>query len=172
MEAHRAVYADSSPLIGLARIDRLDLLALLPGPIRVTHVVWQEVTGQSDQPGRSALLEAERAGLIVVVQEGDPGDYPMLDRGEASVLSAARATSGAVIVDDRKARRILETAPELRDSVPYLATVALILLAKRRQVIERVRPMLDALRQESFRISPGLYEAALRASKEWPPGAI
>lgn len=167
MEHTAAVYADSSPLIGLARIGRLDLLALLPRPVRVTATVWEEVTGTGEQPGIDVMIEAEQAGLLTVVEEGDPGDYPTLDTGEASVLSAARAAGAAVLVDDRKARRVLETASELRSTVPYITTVAVLLLAKRRGMIEQVRPLLDALRRESFRMSPKVYEGVLRAASEW-----
>ena len=94
---HR-INADSSPLIALARIERLDLLGMLP----------------------------------------------------------------------------LKTDPELAAGIPaHLGTVELIVRAKQRGLIDRVRPVLDQLRRQRFRISPGLYEDALRVAGEWPgrPGA-
>lgn len=85
------------------------------------------------------------------------------------MLSAARAAGGAVIVDERTARSLLENDPQLKGSVPYLMTVALVVLAKKRGAIAHVRPILDQLRREAFRISQNVYEDALRAAGEWPP---
>jgi predicted nucleic acid-binding protein len=159
--------ADASPLIGLARIDRLDLLQTLDAPIRVTQQVWQEVVASPERPGAQRLLLAEEAGAIVVVQEGDPDKYPMLDPGEASTISAARAAGGAIIVDERRARRLLEGDATLRSRVVYLTTAALLVLAKRRGAVALVRPLLDQLRGESLRLSPEVYEGTLQAAGEW-----
>lgn len=169
MVLDRPVFGDASPLIGLARIGRLDLLRLLPIPVRVTTEVWREVTGDSSQPGVQAVLGAEQTGLLTVVEEGDPSEFPFLGAGEASTLSAALSAGGAVLIDETKARRLLEHDPRLAP-VPYLTTVALVVLAKRRGHLDRVRPILDALRSETFRISEGLYEDALRTAGEWPEG--
>jgi predicted nucleic acid-binding protein len=162
------VYANASPLIALARIGRLDLLTLLPTPVYVTATVWQEVAGGAGRPGADALREARRDGLLVVVPEGDPSDYPQLEAGEAATLSAALAARGVVVIDDQKARRLLITNAGLAVGVPgHISTVGLLLLAKRRGRIGTVRPLLDQLRRESFRMSTGLYERALRYAGEW-----
>lgn len=165
----RPVYTDASPLIGLARIGRLDLLTVLPCPIRVTLDVWREVTGASRQRGASDLVYAEETGLLMRVDEGDPADYPMLDAGEASVLSAARIAGGGVIIDERKARAILESDPQLAERVPYVTTVALVVLSKNAGLIDLARPILDQLRRETFRMSDKLYEDALQVAGERDP---
>jgi hypothetical protein len=48
------VYVDASVLIGLTRINRLDLLTLLPLPILVTQRVWDEVVDVPTRVGASA----------------------------------------------------------------------------------------------------------------------
>ena len=165
-----ATYADASPLIGLARIGRLDLLDVLPPPIHVTSNVWGEVTGNPQKPGVEALRQAEAAGTITVVARGDATDYPFLGTGEAQTLSAARATQGAVVVDDAEARRLLRSDPALVGAIPAcITTVELVLLAKRRGRLMQARATLDALIAEKLYIHPALYEAALHAAGEWPP---
>lgn len=67
----RPVYADSSPLIGLARINQLDLLKVLPTPILLTEYMWNELAGKGVRPGVDRILEAQRAGLVVMVQDSD-----------------------------------------------------------------------------------------------------
>src|SRR5947209_7642221 len=106
-----AIFVDASPLIGLARIDRLDLLAVLPSPVYVTTGVWDEVTHDATKPGVAALQQARNAGAFEVVVQGSASDYPWLGRGEAQTLSAARAAGAVVILDDAEARRFLQADP-------------------------------------------------------------
>lgn len=161
------VYADATALIGLARIGRLDLLTLLPLPVQVTARVWQEVTGDPNKPGIGQVHAARDDGLLAVVNEGDPGAFPQLDAGESTVLSAAAAAHGMVIADERKARALIATYPELSATIRQATgIVGLILLAKRDGRIAAARPLLDELIRQSFFISPALYREALRLAGE------
>lgn len=161
------VYADATALIGLGRIGRLGLLALLPTPIYVTTAVWEEAAGDPTKPGVEALISARGEGLLAVVEEGDRAAYPQLDAGESAVLSAAAAVGALVLVDERKARTLIEADPYLRKSIARaIGVVGLILLAKRRGQIAEVRPVLDHLMRESFRLAPGFYEETLRRAGE------
>ena len=111
-----------------------------------------------------------RLGLLHIVPGSDPTSYLQLDAGEASTLSAAARERAAVIMDEQKARAIVRRDPVLSAAIPALiGTVGLILVARNRGYIPLVRPILDALRQETFRMSRELYEEALRAADEWPP---
>jgi predicted nucleic acid-binding protein len=162
-----AAYADATTLIGLARIDQLDLLTLLPEPTRVTGWVWEEVAGDPDKPGVAALERARDAGLLVVVEEGDPEAFPQLDPGESTVLTAAAAARAAVVLDERKARALLELDPQLKRAIRQVTgIIGLILLAKRRGRIPAVRPLLDELRRQSFWIGQRFYDDILRQAGE------
>ncbi len=167
--AEAAVYADASPLIALARIDRLDVLRGLPLPVRVTAAVWQEVAAHPDWPGAASLEDARAAGILAVVHEGDATLYSPLGRGESATLSAASRSRAAVLLDDLEARHLLQRDPTLRSTiVRYIGTVGLVVQAKDRGLIDEVRPILDALREQRLRMSPRLYEEALRRAREWP----
>ncbi len=164
--SHRA-YVDATALIGLARINRLDLLMVLPNPVYVTTWVWDEVAGDDHKPGVEALLQAREVNLLVVVEEGNPGAFPDLDPGESTVLSAAAAVNGIVLIDERKARALIAADPDLGSAITHATgTIGLILLAKRRGVITAVRPLLDELVRQSFWISPTFYESILRQADE------
>jgi predicted nucleic acid-binding protein len=167
MTGEDAVYVDATTLIGLARIDRLDLFRLLPKPIRVTRRVWGEVADNPRRAGVTALLKARDGGLVSVVDEGDPEAFPYLDPGESTVLSAAAAARGAVLIDERKARALVDSDPGLREAIPWVSGVlGLLLFAKRRGRIAAVRPVLDDLIAQSFRIGPTLYAEVLRQAGE------
>lgn len=165
-----AIYADATVLIALGRIGRLELLTDIGLPVYVTRQVWDEVTGDLIRPGAQSCAAAEQAGLLRVVAEGDSADFPQIDAGEASTLSAAIRTGGTVIVDEAKTRRLLRTDPVLRTLLPApLSTIGVILPAQQQGRLAAVRPVLDELRRQAFRMTPALYEDALRAAGEWPP---
>lgn len=167
MAGRPAVYADATVLIGLSRLGRLDLLTLFPDSVLVTERVWREVTQVSDKPGASLLLRARDSGLLRVVDEGNPDGYPELDPGEATVLTAAAAVRGLVLIDERKARAVAASDPFLRSRIPrVMGLVGLVLLAKSSGMITSVQPLLDNVIREGFRISQSLYERALHEAGE------
>lgn len=164
---HTSVYADATALIGLARINRLDLLSLFPIPIVVTARVWDEVAEDPEKPGVRALHEARAAGLLTVVAAGDPGAFPQLDPGESTVLSAAAAARASVLLDERRARAVVRRDPELRRAITHVTgIIGLILLAKDRGRIAVVRPLLDELLRQGFHLSPALVREVVERAGE------
>ena len=83
------------------------------------------------------------------------------------MLTAAAAVRAAVLVDERKARLLIDRDPTLRDAIPLATgTIGLIVLAKRRGRIAAVRPLLDALRRQNFWIAPAFYADIIRQAGE------
>jgi predicted nucleic acid-binding protein len=163
----RLFVADATPLIALARIGRLDLLDVLPVPILVAVTVWNEVAGDLSRPGAVVLERARDDGILAVIDAGDAHAYLQLGPGENATITAAAEIGAAVIVDERKARRLLREDPELRGSIPaILSTVALVILEKRAGVVPDVRVILHQLQKQGFYIGQSVYEAALRSSGE------
>lgn len=161
------VYADATALIGLGRIDRLDLLTLLPLPIYVTARVWEEVTSDPVRPGAGSLRQARDQGLLTVVEEGDPDAFPQLDPSESTVLTAAAAARAGVLVDERKARALIATDVGAGLKLaPTSGIIGLILLAKRRGHVPAIRPLLDELIHQRFWVSPVFYDDILRQAGE------
>jgi predicted nucleic acid-binding protein len=133
----------------------------------VTTRVWDEAAGNSEKPGAAALRQAQEAGFLAVVEEGDAGAYPELDPGESTVLTAAAAVRAAVLIDERRARAFIDERPELRDAIVQVTgIIGLVLVAKSRGYITAVRPVLDDLLRQNFRISPALYRDVLRQAAE------
>ena len=156
------VHADATTFIGLARIDLLDLLTLLRTPILVTTRVWEEVAPDSPRPGTHALRVTHAAGLLAVVDEGDPAAFPQFDAGESMVISAAAAAPSVVLLDERRARSVIVESPELQNQIVQVTGIfGLILLAKKRGHIDTARPLVDDLRRPGCRISLALYRNVL-----------
>lgn len=143
------VITDTSCLIVLSRIGKMDLLHKLYPTVVATHTIagefgetlpeWIEVRGVSNTAYQK-LLEAT------------------LDPGEASAIALAIETQGALlIVDDLKARK--EVA---RLGLPMTGTLGILYKAKQRGFIRQLTPMLDRVGKAGFRISPSIVEEMLR----------
>lgn len=156
------VYADASPLIGLARIRRLDLLDVLPTPVYVTEAVWREVSGRPEKPGVAELERARDAGLLRVVPGAAAEAYLPLGPGESATLSIASEQGAAVLIDDREAVRFMQRDPRLATTISaHIDTVGLVVLAKQQGMIAAGKPILLALMHERLHIGRELYERAV-----------
>lgn len=159
MRSEEIIIADSSPLIGLARIGRLGLLPQLARRIVVPRAVHVEVTAaKAAAPGA-----AEVAALPwLEVLEADPAAVaPLLilvGRGEAEAIALAqRELSAVLLMDDLRARKLAD-----RLGLRRMGTVALLGRAKREGLIPKLKPALDALVANEIFISQHLMDSALR----------
>ena len=105
------VVSNSSPLIALARIDRLDLLASFYKRILIPTEVHHEVTVAGREP--PGAEEVRNARWIEVASSTDP-PHPLLtaackDLGageRAAILLAQSLRADHVLLDEWKARRV------------------------------------------------------------------
>lgn len=101
------IIANSSPLIALGRIDRLDILESIFGKIYIPNAVYQETvieTSYNDQ--RAAIQKSIQSNRIIVVEPTiEHSFYRKLHAGERGVLNLAlEKNANGVIIDDKKAR--------------------------------------------------------------------
>jgi len=155
---------DSSPLIFLAKLDRLDLLRKEAEVVLAPPAVLEEIAGQDDEAKRS-IQEAQQTWLDVRPVQ-DVRRLTVLRRelgdGEAEVITLALETHAArVVLDDLDARRLAE-----RLGLKLVGTLGLLLAAKLRGEIPSLRAEIDRLRQGGFRASTALVEQILRAADE------
>ncbi|MEM1280680.1 MAG: DUF3368 domain-containing protein [Cyanobacteria bacterium P01_H01_bin.152] len=147
-----AAVTNSTCLIGLERIQRLDILPQVFDPIAVPPVVQSEV-------GISAswlTVQATRnRGMVQSLQT-------QIDAGEAEAIALAMELRDVfVILDDLSARRIAQQL-----GLKVIGTVGLLVRAKQQDVISEIKPILDALTTANFRISDALIRKALQLADE------
>lgn len=145
---------NSTCLIALERIDRLDLLRRSFDPVLAPPEVAEEFGSFPEwlhvTPVRNSVLVA---ALKLSVH-----------RGEAAAIALGAETSGAVVVlDDRKARR---AARHL--GLRVIGTVGMLVRAKRLGILPEVRPILDVLQADGFHLTHALRLKALQMVKESP----
>lgn len=158
------VVADATPLIALAKIEQITLLRCLFNEICIPQAVYAEVVLAA--PERTGADEVRQADWIRIVTICDPTKVRYLrvelDAGEAEALVLAEELQANwIVLDESKARRVAEIL-----GLPYIGTVGLLLLAKQRGCISQLRPLLDALRAQRFRLSDRVYQAVLRQANE------
>ncbi len=145
------VVVDSTCLIGLDKIGHLNLLPNLFEPILAPPEVERE-SGFS-----IAWLRIE----IPVHQELVRALKVMVDDGEAEALALAAERRSRVVLDDRKARDVA-----FRMGLQVIGTVGILVRAKRAGFIPWVKPLLNELTDNGFRLSEDLKREALRLAGE------
>ena len=157
--------ADSGPLIALARLDLMAIPSRLFGELLVTATVWREVTREPRAADQLALLRAFDGGLLLV--EDDPLQIPAalaearLDAGERSSLALALLRGAVVLVDERRGRACATGL-----GLPVLGTLGLLVRAREQQLIDRVRPLTDALLASGYFLARPLVDRTLAAVGE------
>ena len=159
----RKVVVNSTPLIVLCGIGRLDILRGLYQEIYIPVAVYREVTAKED----SACVQIKNAGdWIHVEQIRDHAEKKMykakLHDGEVEVMILAQEQKAdLVILDDNAAKK---TAKYLELTVT--GTLGILLKAKQKGIIEAVRPLLSDMRLNGFYISATLECMVLKEAGE------
>lgn len=149
---------NASPLIYLARADLLDLLQLAGREVWVPTQVAEEILRRGpDDPTARALNGTEWLRAV------KPPDVPHevlawgLGPGESAVIATCLAHPGCrAVIDDLQGRRCAEAL-----GVPLRGMLGLVLLAKRRSVVPKARPILDRRRAAGMYLSDRMMDTAL-----------
>ena len=154
------VVADASPLIYLSRVGVLAVLAELFGEVVVPGGVWAEVVDRRPSaPGLDALTSAQWIRIIdTELAVADLG----LDAGETAAIQLALILRGELLlIDERLGRRVAAAR-----GIPVRGTLGVLVQARRTGALPALRPALERLVAEGFRIAPALLREALAAVGE------
>jgi predicted nucleic acid-binding protein len=156
------IVCDSSPLIALAKCDKLDILDSLFEevviPVQVCHefsvsgkpesakiITWAQ--GKINEPGDAVLLKANTLSL-------DPGEI-------AAIALYWEKSADFLLIDERKGRKIAA-----QNGIRIIGIVGILVAAKNKGLINSVKPFLDLLLHSSYYISDSLYRTGLKSAKE------
>lgn len=156
------IISDSSPLISLAIIGRLDLLEMLFEEVYVPLAVYEEVT-EEEKPFAKELkkyltnrVKNVTNKLAVEVLVSDIG----IGESEAIVL-ALEEKPDLVLIDDLKARKFAKMS-----GLQIIGTIGILLQAKNKGLIQEIKPLISELLFNGIRISNKIIEIALEAAQE------
>lgn len=158
------IIADASPLIGLARIERLDILYQLFEQIIVPPAVADECTEFLKKPGAFIINEAIEHQKIKVYQEKFvliEALRSSLDKGETEAISLAVQLKNLLLIDERRGRFF---AKSYQVSITGLG--GLLLLAKNNNIIHSVKTILDELALNNYHLSDSVCHEIIRCADE------
>ena len=139
----KIIISDTSCLIALSKIDKLDLLKDLYHEIIITKEVCQEFGGSL--PDWIIISEVKDKQKQKEIEQ-------QLDRGEASSIALALEIKNAtVIIDEIKGRKIAQSF-----NIDIIGTIGIILLADKKGLISDVTSLILRLVNKGFRLSDNL----------------
>lgn len=153
------VVSDTSPLLNLALIGRLDLLALLYHEVLIPPTVYSELSRADAGP---PLIDLESTPWIAVAPVGDRSRVLELraevDAGEAeAIVLAVERRADLLLVDERRGRRVAVSL-----GLRVTGLLGALAEAKQRGLVSQVKPLLDDLRvRAGFWIGEDLYTEVL-----------
>jgi predicted nucleic acid-binding protein len=158
------IVADAGPLIGLARIGRLDLLHSLFDATILPHAVYAECVRAPDKPGGVAIAKAVEAGWLAwrSPSKPAPSDFPAsLGQGESDAIVLALELKCLILLDDKLARGAARAA-----GLSVIGTGGLLLAAKAHNLVPSVAPLLEQLRAAGYHLSDELLGRILELAGE------
>ena len=159
--SRRAVLCDASPLIFLAKLNQLELLAtVLERKIVVLECVVREVLSVRASPVELQRLRQWLEGVRIVDYDGSLFTSDALSRSDQSSLAwAVNQKADWLVVDERLLRRF---AADFK--IPVIGFCGLLLKAVTQGILtaEDVRSLIDtAIKLHDFRVSIAVYQAIL-----------
>jgi uncharacterized protein len=161
------VVCDSTPLIYLTRLGRLDLLGRFHEAVLLPPAVWQEVAvGGAHLPEGQAIQAAAQAGWLRVERPAGqlditPAEADDLDPGEGEAIQLAMERGALLAIDESHGREIA-----MRLGLKLTGTVGILVRARREGLVANLRDELTKLRQTTFRLSEAVYREALASVGE------
>ena len=160
------VVTNSTPLIALSKINRLELLREVYRSIYIPEEVYTEVVVNG--VGKPGAVEVASANWIICQPVTDKDQVlilhyrTLIDLGECGAIVLAQEIGAErIIIDDRVARQVA-----IAKGLPVVGTVGVLRVAKAQGIIPAVKPILDDLRSHGTRISDKLYHRTLATERE------
>ncbi|WP_324761213.1 DUF3368 domain-containing protein [Haloarcula sp. GH36] len=158
MPNSEVVVSDTSPLLNLALIDRLDLLISQFSRLTIPIQVWDELT--DGDAGLDALRDLRDTEFLTVA-EVERSDlfteiFRELDLGEtAAICYAIEQDADLILLDEKDGRQVAR-----RHDLSVTGVIGILLRAANKDDLE-LQQELDALREAGFWISDELYSKIL-----------
>ena len=158
----RPVILNNTPLVSLWLLDQLPLLQQLFSQVLIPTAVHDEFLAIEHSTRQQALAKSPWIQTTPLSNPQTAQMYIGLDRGESEVLALALERSARlVIMDERKGRRYAK-----RLDLPLTGTLGVLLLAKEKQLITAVSPLIEQLQANNLYFDPDLIQRVLQLAGE------
>ena len=157
------VVCDASTLIALSRINALGLLEQQVTELTIPDAVYEELARGKNKPGIKKIVQAEWIQRKTVQNRTFIKQlHQSLHAGECETIALAKEMAvDFVILDDARARNVAEA-----EGLKVVGLLAILLNAKQNGRIKKIRPLLDALKQNGLFMKEDLYSLLLQKAGE------
>jgi hypothetical protein len=145
--------ADTGPIMAFARIGRLDLLRQVVGELIIPIAVYEELTGRGhERPGAADVIRGEWIQRRMVGNQAMAAQLPpVLHAGEREAIVLAEELQAQLLIDEQRGRNIATAR-----GVTVLGSLRILIEAKRRGLIDRAQPLLEAMLSAGYWIDEEL----------------
>ncbi len=158
------VVSDSTVLIGLAKLEMVDLLKDIFQKIFIPEAVFKEVAEAGDR--RAGAMAVKEAPWIEkkLIRDHTQASFLMtvLDKGKAETLVLAQEIQAdLILLDEEKARK-----SAVKAGFRIMELIGILIVAKRLGLITNIRMYIEKLQREKFRLSKKIVNLALKQAGE------
>lgn len=154
--------ADTGPLLALARVEMLPVLAALFHRVILPDAVLEECLAKPDRLDAERIRQAVNSGVLTVTATPQTRQQLSdLDRGEQAAIELALQKHGCLLMDERRGRRVAKAL-----HLKVVGTLGILLLAKSQGKISEVSPLLHGLRTSGYFLDESLAAEVLRLAGE------
>lgn len=153
------VVTNTTPIISLLKVDRLELLQQLYSEINIPTAVFDEIeAGKSNKGYYKDLSKIEWIKIIEIQNKQAVKYFLDLDLGEAEAIVLATELGADLIIIDEKLGRFHAKHAELK----VTGTLGVLIKAKTNGLIKNLKPFLNELIEKGVWISEELKSEILK----------
>lgn len=160
----RKIVTNSTPLIALNKISRLDLLEKIYGEIIIPYAVYEEVVLESNiKESTDFIIESGFINIMRIKNEEAKRLFvTSLHKGEVEVIILAKEIEADLcIIDDLLARKYAKYY-----DLSITGTIGVVLKAKELGIITQVRQIMNELMDAGIYVHTNLYNKVLEIAGE------
>ena len=144
------VVSNTSPLIFLSKIEKLDLIKKLYKKVNISEEVFKEINSKKSEEvnyfNKSKIYKIHKLKNIKKFNLGE-GE-------EATITLALKLKADLVLLDDQKARFIVDNL-----NIKYIGTIGILLLSLKKELIkhDEFKNLINKLMDSGYRIDINIY---------------
>ncbi len=157
------IISDTTPIISLIKINRIDLLEKLFGEVLIPEAVFKELITNTVFENEARIVKSSTFLKTQAVQnikalkilQAASG----LDDGESeAIILADELKSDVLIIDERKGRKVAQNL-----GIPITGTIGILIQAHDEKMLssEEIKMYLEQLKNSNIRLSENLIQEAL-----------
>lgn len=158
----RKVVSNTTPLISLLKVDKLEILRNLYKELFIPYEVYREIQAGKNKEYYVDLTKIEWIRIIKIQNEKSLSFFLDLDKGEAEAIVLANEMDADLIILDETLGRFHAKHIGLK----VTGTIGILLKAKENGIIDKIKPILDEFIEKGIWLSEKLIQQTLTKASE------